>query len=267
MNYPTDDSSNRIRSVIDNVVGTEDPDDLMLELMGVLDEGGKVPESGKYYIFVYQPKTPNIQYDQNPLVAVSDVFSCDFSMGILNNILRYNVDDEVVQINLNDLDEDYEDDYIQFSLSDLDKEQPVIQLLFPSIHIWADFQDEYMWYEFLDHPLTAVNNNYTAIGGWFNIANHPRSTSLAVRFYDKSKIIKFKKGDPLYRIRFYTKDMNDEVSFIKKSPSKINLEAKKDMMNERRKLLGEDSQLMNQILFDKDSRKKCPFHYNNFENV
>tara|TARA_Y100000004_G_scaffold134062_1_gene151546 strand:+ start:242 stop:967 length:726 start_codon:yes stop_codon:yes gene_type:complete len=192
---------------------------------------------------------------------------CNFSMGILNNILRYNVDDEVIQINLNDLDEDYEDDYIQFSLSDLDKEQPVIQLLFPSIHIWADFQDEYMWYEFLDHPLTAVNNNYTAIGGWFNIANHPRSTSLAVRFYDKSKIIKFKKGDPLYRIRFYTKDMNDEVSFIKKSSSKINLEAKKDMMNERRKLLGEDSQLMNQILFDKDSRKKCPFHYNNFENV
>ena len=78
MNYPTDDSSNRIRSVIDNVIGTEDPDDLMLELMGVLDEGGKIPESGKYYIFVYQPKTPNIQYDQNPLVAVSDVFSWGF---------------------------------------------------------------------------------------------------------------------------------------------------------------------------------------------
>ena len=35
--YPTDDNSNRIRGVIDNLIGTEDPDDLMLELMDVLN--------------------------------------------------------------------------------------------------------------------------------------------------------------------------------------------------------------------------------------
>lgn len=78
MNRPTDDNSNRVRSVIDGVIGTEDPDDLMLELLGVLQEGGKVPESGKYYVFVYNPKTPNIRYDQNPFVAVTDVFSWGF---------------------------------------------------------------------------------------------------------------------------------------------------------------------------------------------
>jgi len=78
MKRPTDDNSNRVRSVIDGVIGTEDPDDLMLELLGVLQEGGKVPESGKYYVFVYNPKTPNIQYDQNPFVAVTDVFSWGF---------------------------------------------------------------------------------------------------------------------------------------------------------------------------------------------
>jgi len=78
MSYPTDDNSNRIRSVMSNIIGTEDPDDLMIELMGVLDEGGKIPESGKYYVFVYQPKTPNIRYDQNPLVAVTDIFSWGF---------------------------------------------------------------------------------------------------------------------------------------------------------------------------------------------
>tara|TARA_B100001094_G_scaffold149420_1_gene144629 strand:- start:247 stop:618 length:372 start_codon:yes stop_codon:yes gene_type:complete len=75
---PTDDKSNRIRSVIDNVIGMEDPDDLMIELMSVLEEGGKIPESGKYYVFVYKPKTPNIRYDQNPLVAVTDIFSWGF---------------------------------------------------------------------------------------------------------------------------------------------------------------------------------------------
>ena len=78
MAYPTDDKENRIRSVMDNLIGTEDPDDLMLELLGVLEEGGKVPESGRYYVFVYNPKTPNIEYDQNPLVAVTDVFSWGF---------------------------------------------------------------------------------------------------------------------------------------------------------------------------------------------
>tara|TARA_Y100001937_G_scaffold14142_1_gene18901 strand:- start:1915 stop:2292 length:378 start_codon:yes stop_codon:yes gene_type:complete len=77
--YPTDDKENRVRSVVDNLIGTEEPDDIMIELMNNL--GGTVtpvPDVGKYYVFVYQPKTPNIQYDQNPLVAVTDVFRWGF---------------------------------------------------------------------------------------------------------------------------------------------------------------------------------------------
>ena len=100
MNRPTDDNSNRVRSVIDGVIGTEDPDDLMLELLSVLQEGGKVPESGKYYVFVYNPKTPNIQYDQNPFVAVTDVFLWGFR-GInfhWGEIRQYTYDEIVGQI-------------------------------------------------------------------------------------------------------------------------------------------------------------------------
>ena len=76
--YPTDDNSNRIRSVVDEITGTEDADDLMINLMDVLTEGSQVPEVGGYYTFVYNPKTPNIQYDQNPLVAVTEVFEWGF---------------------------------------------------------------------------------------------------------------------------------------------------------------------------------------------
>ena len=68
----------RIRSVRDNLVGTEDPDDLMLEIISVLSEGDKIPEVGNFYVFVYNPKTPNIRYDQNPLVAVTQVLSWGF---------------------------------------------------------------------------------------------------------------------------------------------------------------------------------------------
>ena len=60
------------------MTGTESADDLMLAVMNALRESGKVPTAGNYYCFVYNPKTPNIQYDQNPLVAVSNVFSWGF---------------------------------------------------------------------------------------------------------------------------------------------------------------------------------------------
>ena len=77
--YPTDDNSNRIRGVVGDIIGTEDADDLMVNLMeAVTDSSTPDPDVGKYYIFVYQPKTPNIQYDQNPLVAVTDVFRWGF---------------------------------------------------------------------------------------------------------------------------------------------------------------------------------------------
>ena len=68
----------RIRSIRDNLNGTEDADDLMLEIISVLDEGGKVPIAGNFYVFVYNPKTPGIRYDQNPLVAVTQVLDWGF---------------------------------------------------------------------------------------------------------------------------------------------------------------------------------------------
>ena len=79
MRYPTDDNRNRIRGVVDNLIGTEDADDIMMELMNALNSDSTlVPDVGKYYVFVYKPKTPLIQYDQNPLVAVTDVFRWGF---------------------------------------------------------------------------------------------------------------------------------------------------------------------------------------------
>lgn len=74
----TDLHENRVRPVLDGISGKENGDDLMIELMEVLQESGKVPQAGKFYIFVYNAKTPNLRYDQNPLVAVTDVFSWGF---------------------------------------------------------------------------------------------------------------------------------------------------------------------------------------------
>ena len=87
--YPTDDNANRVRSVIDNLIGTEEADDVMIELMDTLtDTITSSPSAGKYYVFVYNAKTPNIQFDSNPLVAVTDVFEWGFR-GINLHIGQY----------------------------------------------------------------------------------------------------------------------------------------------------------------------------------
>ena len=87
--YPTDDNSNRVRSVVDSLIGTEGADDIMIELMDTLTNTvTSSPSVGKYYVFVYNAKTPNIQFDSNPLVAVTDVFECGFR-GINLHIGQY----------------------------------------------------------------------------------------------------------------------------------------------------------------------------------
>lgn len=77
-NRPTEDSSNRVRNILQKLIGNENPDDLMIELMEVLPASGLIPDEGKFYIFIYNPKTTGITYDQNPLVAVSNIFSWGF---------------------------------------------------------------------------------------------------------------------------------------------------------------------------------------------
>ena len=75
---PTDDNDNRVRGVINNLIGTESSDDKMEELISVLSESGTIPSAGKVYTFFYIAKTNGIQYDEFPLVAVTDVYSWGF---------------------------------------------------------------------------------------------------------------------------------------------------------------------------------------------
>jgi len=53
--------------------GSSDPEDLMIEIMEVLKEEVLYPESGKFYTFLYRPKTPEIEYDQHPLIACTSL--------------------------------------------------------------------------------------------------------------------------------------------------------------------------------------------------
>ena len=75
----TDTNVNRIRSVVDDLTGLKDPDDKMLEVLELLTPTSvRDIQPGKLYLFIYNAKTPNLLYDQNPFIAVTDIFQWGF---------------------------------------------------------------------------------------------------------------------------------------------------------------------------------------------
>ena len=74
---PPEVNDNRIEAIKDKLTSS-DSEDLMLEIMGALNNTVEaIPSVGQYYTFVYNAKTAK-QYDQHPLVAVTDIFSWGF---------------------------------------------------------------------------------------------------------------------------------------------------------------------------------------------
>ena len=55
-----------------------DPEDIMLLIMEIFTIQEIVPQAGKFYTFIYNAKTPNINYDQHPLIACVEVFRWGF---------------------------------------------------------------------------------------------------------------------------------------------------------------------------------------------
>ena len=57
---------------------TTDPEEIMLLIMELFNIEVLYPERGNFYTFVYTPKTPNIDYDQHPLITCIDIFKWGF---------------------------------------------------------------------------------------------------------------------------------------------------------------------------------------------
>ncbi len=68
----------RIEPVKSFIRDKEDPEEMMIEIMGILNETVLIPDVGETYTFVYNAKTPRIEYDQHPMVGVTDVFRWGF---------------------------------------------------------------------------------------------------------------------------------------------------------------------------------------------
>lgn len=75
---PTEDNQNRIRIIMNNLIGTENPIDIMSEITKTLTPSGFIPMPGEIYTFKYSAKSPNITYDKHPLVLVTNVYQWGF---------------------------------------------------------------------------------------------------------------------------------------------------------------------------------------------
>jgi hypothetical protein len=117
-------STRRIKELKKRIVELQikDPDDLMLVIMDVFREEVLYPEPGKFYTFVYSPKTPDIQYDQYPLIACTELYNwgfkaINFHWRQSRNYTWQEVLGKLHVVKYNELDELLEIPYAKFRLN------------------------------------------------------------------------------------------------------------------------------------------------------
>ena len=141
---------------------------------------------------------------------------------------------------------EYDDDHIN-------SPKPVFQLVFPKFLFYTE--DDNIWFEFNDHPMTALNNNFIAISGWFNLSNWSRTSSTAITLVDEKRCVIIKKGDPLFRVSFYPPNLDDSIILKKET----NTEVVRQWVDAHSKKSEED---WRPRLFSKTkSESKCPFSF------
>ena len=151
-----------------------------------------------------------------------------------------------------------EPDLLTYDEEHIFSPQPVIQLNFPKFLFWT--HDDDVWFEFNDHPITSYKNNFIAVPGWFNLSNWSRVMSLAITIVDETKPVKIKKGDPLFRVSFYSPNLNSNIVMKQETNEKKIVE----LVNaywDNYEVATNESESWKKKLFAKTGMNKCPFSF------
>ena len=141
---------------------------------------------------------------------------------------------------------EYDDEHIN-------SPKPVMQLMFPKFLFYTE--EDNIWFEFNDHPMTALKNNFIAISGWFNLSNWSRASSTAITLVDEKRCVIIEKGDPLFRVSFYPPNLDDSIVLKKET----NTEVVNQWVEAHSKVTEED---WRPRLFSKTkTESKCPFSF------
>ena len=146
-------------------------------------------------------------------------------------------------------------DYIDIDNEHIYSPQPVFQLYIPKFLFWTESDD--IWIEQNDHPMTSLNNNIIAVPAWFNLSNWSRTVSVAFTIVNEHKPVIIKKGDPLFRISFYSNNLNDNFKLEEKKYRNEYKDVVENHLYQRRESDGYKTKL-----FSKTSKTgKCPFSF------
>lgn len=146
------------------------------------------------------------------------------------------------------------DDYLFYDKDHFNSPRPVVQLSFPKFLFWTENSN--VWFEYKDHPMTSLNNNFVGVGGWFNLTNWPRSTSNSFTVIEEQTPVKIKKGDPLFRVCFYPPNLNSGV-ILKKISDSATINAIREQYLSR----NNKKENWKTKLFSKTGIKTCPFKF------
>ena len=144
-------------------------------------------------------------------------------------------------------------EYIDIDHQHINSPKPVFQLYVPKFLFWTHDSD--VWIEQNDHPMTSLNNNVIAVPAWFNLSNWSRTISVAFTLVNETKSVIIRKNDPLFRISFYSDNLNDDI-FLKQEEYRDEYQetVEKDLYARR------DVDGYSKNLFSKTNKVgKCPF--------
>ena len=144
-------------------------------------------------------------------------------------------------------------EFLEYDDEHINSPKPVIQLVFPKFLFYTE--DDNIWFEFNDHPMTALKNNFIAISGWFNLSNWSRASSTAITLVDEKRCVIIEKGDPLFRVSFYPPNLDDSIVLKKET----NTEVVNQWVEAHSKITEQD---WRPRLFSKTkTESKCPFSF------
>lgn len=168
-------------------------------------------------------------------VATSPV-NYSFSVDVKNKKVVYHDDT---------LTKNPESENIFLTLDDIVSPHPIVQVSIPSYIFWC--KEPNVWLEYKDHPLTAAYNNFISIGGWFNLSNHPRDSSIGMKILDDTKPVVVKKNDPVYKMCFHPIDLTQEIELIEVDSMPDEIRETIDKNHQRK--MKRDRSFLTEILF------------------
>ena len=151
------------------------------------------------------------------------------------------------------------EDLLQFDDNYFTAPKPVLQLKSPMFMFYTE--EDNVWFEFDAHPMTSLSNNFIAVGGWFNLSNWSRASSLAMTVVDETKPVIIKKGDPVCKIRFYPTDNLDDGVVLREQRDPKLIEKIKSVYAKKQRKGWDDKNWKGKLFSKTEKESKCPVSF------